>query len=93
MRLRQRLSIFSAALLPSLALSAYLLTAPVSTYACTWDYGGCPDGYCNDGHSGCTVPVGGWGIFVFCPDQDGYNGTGGPGTCVDTDCVQCQYGD
>lgn len=89
MNLRQKASIAAAAVLPALALSAYLLITPARVSA-----GSCPPGeiytpgcgsspYCNDGHGGCDVHVGSGGVFVFCPGQ-GYNGY-----CVSSGCVKC----
>lgn len=78
MNLKQKLSLFSAAVLPVLALSAYFLFAPARASALS-----CPGGQFQApcGHGGCMNGAGycyqngSNGLFVFC---DPYPG---PGTC------------
>jgi hypothetical protein len=90
MNLKQKLSILAGSVLPALALVSYLLLVPATTIAASCPPGeiftpGCPlnSNRCNDGHSGCTVPAGHKGVFVFC------SGSGFNGTCVSTACVKC----
>jgi hypothetical protein len=97
MNLKQRFSVLAALLLPVIALSAFLFFAPTQTSAAScppgyWYPGeSCSHNYCNDGHSGCTIPPGGQGIFVYCKNVDGQ--ASGPGICSMTgSCVKCTYG-
>jgi len=97
MDLKQKLTLLATSVLPVLALSAYLLLAPVTVSAGSCPSGqmyagyGCTRNYCNDGHGGCEVPPGGGGIFVFCKNSSGQ--PNGPGTCSTTgSCVKCTYG-
>ena len=101
MNLKQKLSLFSAAILPSVALSAYFLVIPISSAA----DGSCPGDEvpalchlgtfqgCSDGHDSCSVGFGQFGSFVFCLGPDGKCGLSGPGKCLTGGCVSCTYGD
>ena len=84
MKLKQKLSLLSAMLLPILALAAYLLLVPALANATS-----CPGGMfkssCGPGGTGCNtgtgqcVPNNGGGTFIYCPN--GHGGFPGPGTC------------
>lgn len=91
MNLKQKLSLFSGLLLPSLALSAYFLITPVRAIA--GGYCHAPCGYENTGcqsGSGYCWPNGSQnGIYVFCANQNGQ--PTGPGSCSDG-YVTCRYG-
>ncbi|HWG57561.1 MAG TPA: hypothetical protein VN661_00790 [Candidatus Acidoferrales bacterium] len=94
MKLKQKLSLFSGLLLPSLALSAYFLMGPARVAAANncpdGDfYAPCVNGGCNNGEGTCfRNGSDSWG-YVFCSDDEGRSG--GPGQCTDG-CVSCDYG-
>jgi hypothetical protein len=89
MNVKQRVSLFVAAVFPVLALSAYFLLSPLraSAQSCPGGqfYAGqsCTNSNCNDGHGGCEVPLGDQGSFVFCPNHPG------PGICQAGHIVCC----
>lgn len=85
MNLKQKLSLFSAAVLPVLALLAYFLIAPARANAqsCPGGQFRAPCGYENWGcmnGAGYCYANGSRGYFVFCPP---HVGPGGPGICQD----------
>lgn len=92
MNSKQKLSLFSAMLLPALALSVYFLCVPARANATS-----CPGGKfrsaCGPGGSGCQsgggfcYPNGSEGHYVYCPP---IGGPGGLGICEDgyTCCIQ-----
>ncbi len=96
MNFKQKISALSAAALPLVALSAFLLIHPTKAHAT----GECPDGQtyageydgfdgtCANGEGGFYY-VGGAGGFAVCPDGNG--SYGGGGYCVSDGCVQCIY--
>lgn len=99
MNLKQKVLMMAASALPVLALFVFFVLAPTRVAASAFccpdgsisDGDSCPDGYCSNGSSGCYAWIGDQTVFVFCPNGNG--GYGGLGTCVATDCVQCQDSD
>lgn len=94
MNLKQKLSLFSAAVLPALALSAYFLVSPARARASSCDPPQCSspcfNGGCGNGAGGCFSNGSDGEPYVFCWDSpDG--GSNGPGQCTDG-CVTCEYG-
>jgi len=97
MNLKQKLSLFSAVLLPSLALSAYFLIAPTRAGATTcpqgqiWAGTNCDAGGCNSGGGGCYPNQSDWGQYVFCSYDYCQTTWLGAGTC-NSGCVSCEWG-
>lgn len=98
MDFKQKISALSAAALPLVALSTFLLIHPAKAHA----DGDCPDGTyyvgefdgvpgtCNSGMGGAT-DVGSSGAFPPCPWEDGGTPAYGPGVCVSDGCAQCSF--
>lgn len=95
MHLKQKLSLFSGLLLPSLALSAYFLVAPARSTAtgnCEPPQCDAPCGFggCENGSGSCFANGSHSYGYVYCKTSP-EGGYGGPGRCNDG-CVTCDYG-
>lgn len=93
MNVKQKLSLFSGAALPMLAMAAYFLVAPAraTAHSCAI-YSPCgSDGGCESGSGECYANGSTDEIYVFCYFDPNTQLPPGPGSCCDG-YVTCNYG-